>query len=455
MSFAAPVSRGNFFYNGDLYVDVGNFNRHRRASVAELTQLLRPELNTSRNSTSMKDQVGHWYEAQLLHYGLPPSKAKATAKMRLLDCLNSSSLKVPTHIAQMEAELRKEFAANERKAKALHKKEAAATSPIQPASAKKRKQPEDSKNISGININVNLSVGNPIYQGFNASHTSSNSPEPTARKKQTAPSRRGNAKAVTSPALSRKQPVAKSPSNGPKKAYPTKQTARRGGARPSFLPARVSESSENSESPDQVMPRERSRYDDLDLQTPSLTKKPKKETKAKDESKMSRASKLNSATSKEGPRVHRELKPPTLGLINGVYDIICPELSAQWNTGPLILTLTLDSPSVWGTYDFDIFNGIMHLLERPWTVRDTCFFYWRGRENGEGEMNFGPNCTGEIQFIGNGEIEGSINLLGNFDFTGRRRPGPGNAVRAAADMQAEWEDYNEDAYEHERVNRWR
>jgi len=32
--------------------------------------------------------VGHWYEAQLRHYGLPPTKDKNAAKVRLLGALN-------------------------------------------------------------------------------------------------------------------------------------------------------------------------------------------------------------------------------------------------------------------------------------------------------------------------------------------------------------------------------
>ena len=92
MAFAPPVSRGYFYYHDGLYVDVGNLNRHKRASVEEIRTILRPDLIKSKNAAlgPPKDQVGHWYEAQLIHYGLPPSKDKARAKMRLLEALNSS-----------------------------------------------------------------------------------------------------------------------------------------------------------------------------------------------------------------------------------------------------------------------------------------------------------------------------------------------------------------------------
>ncbi|KAL8653526.1 MAG: hypothetical protein Q9226_003815, partial [Calogaya cf. arnoldii] len=141
MAFAQPAVKDNFLYNGDLFVDVGNLNRHKRASVAEITEVLRPDLKKSKNTAAVKDPVGHWYEAQLIHYGLPPSKDKARAKMRLLENLNQSKLKVPPHITAIESELKKDFTAAERKAKAQYKASLAPTPSTQKdgPSTKKRK----------------------------------------------------------------------------------------------------------------------------------------------------------------------------------------------------------------------------------------------------------------------------------------------------------------------------
>ena len=60
MSFAAPSTSGNFLYNGDLHVDVGNFNRHKRATPTEISALLRPDLKKAKAGPPVKDQVGHW-----------------------------------------------------------------------------------------------------------------------------------------------------------------------------------------------------------------------------------------------------------------------------------------------------------------------------------------------------------------------------------------------------------
>ncbi|KAK7720221.1 hypothetical protein SLS57_005629 [Botryosphaeria dothidea] len=138
-NFAPPLSRDGFVYQGQLFADVGNLNRHPRASEAELTALLRP--SKSLKDAPQKDQVGHWYVAQLKHYGLPPTKDKNAAKVRLLDALNSKKLKVPPDVKKLEATLKKEYDAANRKAKAALKgkpSESEATTP-----ARKRKRGED------------------------------------------------------------------------------------------------------------------------------------------------------------------------------------------------------------------------------------------------------------------------------------------------------------------------
>lgn len=124
------------------------------------------------------------YEAQLIHYGLPPSKDKARAKMRLLEALNLSRLVVPSNIASMEAEMKKEYALAERKAKAQYKaSQAPATKNEPPAVGKKRKQSELSGNVNNININISLGVYSQTPSGgVNAMNRSS-----PAKKTKTAP----------------------------------------------------------------------------------------------------------------------------------------------------------------------------------------------------------------------------------------------------------------------------
>ena len=68
-----PAVRGEFAYRDTLFVDVGGEGkRHPRAPESELKNLL--------NGKAPKDEVAHWYEAQLIHYGLQRSKGKIPPK---------------------------------------------------------------------------------------------------------------------------------------------------------------------------------------------------------------------------------------------------------------------------------------------------------------------------------------------------------------------------------------
>ena len=225
MTFASPAFRDNFYYNGDLWFDIGNSNRHKRATVEEISALLRPDVHKSKKALATsppKDQVGHWYEAQLVHYGLPPSKDKARAKVRLLEALNSSGLKVPAGIAKMEAELKNEFAAAEKKAKAEYEaSQKSANKPESSTASKKRKQSKDSEGTTNININISLGKDGSL-----------NLPDskPQTKKAKTNPPEEGNKKSVkkTQDPGSSKSPKkpTQSGTNQPSQAKPTAERPR-------------------------------------------------------------------------------------------------------------------------------------------------------------------------------------------------------------------------------------
>lgn len=77
----------------------------------------------------------------------------------------------------------------------------------------------------------------------------------------------------------------------------------------------------------------------------------------------------------------------------------------------------------------------------------------RAGDGGRGDEFWEWLLRGDRVF-GWGRIEGSLNLMGDIAFSGRRRPGPGTSPVPAARMRYEWEGYNEDAYEEERRARW-
>lgn len=113
-AFAPPVHRDKFLYSSMLYADAENVNHHPRASIAELTSLLRPEAPKSKKTKApeangpAKDPPWHYWTAQLIHYGLTSTKDKNAAKIRLLSVLNGNRLEVPGWIDKLEADLKKE-----------------------------------------------------------------------------------------------------------------------------------------------------------------------------------------------------------------------------------------------------------------------------------------------------------------------------------------------------------
>lgn len=116
MSLAALVTKDKYSFSVDsFYVETSGHNLHRRATVSELQALF--DRSPAAGGPNTPDPVGHWYEAQLLHYGLAPSKNKAVAKVRLLDALRAGSLNVPKDILKVEGDLKKEWKKKDKEAK--------------------------------------------------------------------------------------------------------------------------------------------------------------------------------------------------------------------------------------------------------------------------------------------------------------------------------------------------
>lgn len=145
MALVTPVVKDGFSYAHDsFYCEAGSLNRHRRATL--------PELKAHFNGKGMEERPAHWYEAQLIHYGLPPSKVKGTAHKRLFDAVMKGGLTVPTQIQKIEADLKKEYNKKEREAKKALKGSAASPQLVK---GTKRKADQVSTNVS-VNVSVCL-----------------------------------------------------------------------------------------------------------------------------------------------------------------------------------------------------------------------------------------------------------------------------------------------------------
>jgi hypothetical protein len=155
-TFTPPVRRGDFLYSSVLYADPGNANHHPRASVAGLAALLRPEgpslYSGGRKpepSSAAKDPPWHFYSAQLIHYGLPVTKDKNVAKVRLLNAMNQFKLEVPAWVIKVESELKKEWEAENRKTK---KAAGAAAAAIKKENGGKGKGKATSSGSNNVNV---------------------------------------------------------------------------------------------------------------------------------------------------------------------------------------------------------------------------------------------------------------------------------------------------------------
>ena len=497
MSFAAPVSKEGFWYNGDLYVEVGGLNRHKRAPVAEITAILRPDLKISKAATVQpsKDPVGHWYEAQLMHYGLPPSKDKARAKMRLLEAVNSSNLVVPLGISRLEESLRKEFNAAEKKAKAQYKLQSGGERK-DAANPRKRKQPDSAPNV---NVTVNFNGMDTMHFGEIPSPSVTHAPNPTEQQLHS-PSKKAKATpkkdckireatiktkapqtASNKKALAAKDPITKKPSSTTEAV--TAKPGKTGAQKEPTVKKQPAAKKEPPTKKEPTVQKESMAKKEPTVKKESMAKKEptvKKESMAKKEPTVKKESMAEKTlTVKEKPAMKKETTTEkqravkaenlhsypsasnvgSLGLINGLYNIECPTMREQFsdNFDPdsLSLILTLDGPRIWGAYDFGQYSGVLLLENRPYSASNEALpVKWRGRENGEGEMSFGDHCYGDIAFHGNGRITGMLNFYGDCGFSGTRQPGPGTALRPAASMKEEWGGYNDSSYSYEASNRW-
>lgn len=146
MNFSVPpIVRGEFVYRDVLLVDVGgDGKRHPRAAESEIKAIL---------AGKAKDMVGHWWEAQLIHYGLNRSKVKDTCKVRLQQAIGQGKVKTqPPHLSDMEGQMKKEYAAAVRRAKAQSKPQTSAGQGIK----RGREDENESSNSKKTKISVKV-----------------------------------------------------------------------------------------------------------------------------------------------------------------------------------------------------------------------------------------------------------------------------------------------------------
>ncbi|KAH6866610.1 hypothetical protein BKA58DRAFT_364135 [Alternaria rosae] len=415
-TFAPPARRGDFLYSSVLYADPGNGNYHGRASVAELAALLRPEAPNLYSkgrkpevATRAKDQVWHFYSAQLIHYRLPVTKDKNAAKVRLLNAMNQFSLEVPAWVLRIESELKAEWEAENRKLK----KGGGMVSKKAPNPSVARESGLGSSQGAAGGVNVTEVSISQYMDAQQASNNTPRKPPPTKRKRAgsdvfspvATPQKAAKVKKEPTPkkALIKKEPTAK-------RSVPNIKQENRVSAPPS-TPSRSRIKQEHYQySPKPI------------YSSPYL---------------------------KPDPYPNYCQPSPSLSL-SGTYSISCETASSTFNDYDLNLTLARD-PSRgmwWATFRWGAWDGIIQVNPGPGdsdSLGQPCSLNWRLRDLETGRLTFGRKCTGYMTFSGDESVEGclyEVPGVGSLVFEGMRVSGGS----LEDDLKGEWDGFVAEAY---------
>ncbi|KAI4918480.1 hypothetical protein J4E90_002864 [Alternaria incomplexa] len=421
-TFAPPARFGDFIYSSVLYADPGNGNHHGRASVAELAALLRPEAPNLYSkgrkpevATPAKDQVWHFYSAQLIHYGLPVTKDKNAAKVRLLNAMNQFKLEVPAWVLKVESELKAEWEAENRKLK----KNGGAVSKQAPKSRATSKLGLGSSHgvNGGVNVTVNLALGGAsLSQYMDAQQASNNIP------RKPAPAKRKRAGSTVSSPVATPQKVARvkkepAPKKAPIKKEPTARRSVPNIKKESRVSAAPSTPSRSRIKQEQYQPSPDRMYPSPHIKTDPY------------------------------PNYYQP-SPPLL--LSGTYSISCATASSIFNDYNFDLTLARD-PSRgiwWATFRWGAWDGIIQMNPGPGdsdSLGQPCSLGWRLRDLETGQLTFGRKCTGYMTFSGDGSMEGclyEVPGVGSLEFEGMRVSGGS----LEDDLKGEWDGFVVEAY---------
>ena len=490
MVLAAPVEKDGFSYAaGDFYAEASGHNRHRRATIPELRALFK-------NSTDAKDNPAHWYEAQLLHYGLRPSKTKGTAKMRPFEATSAGNLVVPAHIARIETDLKKEWSKRDREAKRALKDHRL---PAPPASKETKRKSDDGTDLGGgriasVSIKLNGAVDIQFVEASKKSKisaTTASESKPTSasalkasrpKSKAAAPKRGVDTKTEAHP---RSRTELKPKSEAKAKTTSAKPSTAEDGSSPAKAKAQAASTPKKAQIGPQVARMPSSKIT-ADPPAKSPTAAPRTKQTARRGGKSWGGSTRPAASASSAPPPppanfpsdgyfsdddddDDEAPPPypgpplgygddshhggyededddepmaRLGLLNGRYDIRSPSMEDRQgqDAGDLRLILTLEGNTLWGSFDFGAVHGILYLGGRPWrSSPEKLQFSWRGED--DWGRRYGRNHHGWISFLGGGEIEGVIDWDDGHMFGGWRISGQETRSEiSAASMNRQWAD---------------
>ncbi|KAH6496246.1 hypothetical protein HBI55_098650 [Parastagonospora nodorum] len=423
-TLAPPARRGDLLYSSVLYADAGNANHHPRASVAELAALLRPEApnlytkgRKPDTSSPAKDPPWHFYSAQLIHYGLPVTKDKNGAKVRLLNAMNQFKLEVPVWVLKVEGELKKEWEAENKKMKKTSggvvagaggrsKAETAPTSSPGVNVTGKPKCPEVSDMYANSLVNLSLSSSMSLSEQLNLQQLKG-----TTTPKKPSPSKR---KRADSPPLSQAAKVKKEP-------WPIKRAKKEPVSKAA---SRMKQDSSPASTPSRS--RVKQEYGSYQLQQSPYNSSPHVKTDP-----------------------YAQPGHARYVLLSGTYEVNCATASDMFGDYNLELTLA-ENPARnawWATFRWGAWDVIIQMSPGPDQigVGNQCTLGWRLRDLETGQFTFGKRCTGSMTFFDNQTFIGAlfgVPGVGTVEFDGNRLAGRS----LEDDLRHEWDAIAAEAY---------
>jgi len=440
------VRNGAFVYRDALFAEVSEGKRHPRASAPELKDLLLPK----KNSTPAKDQVAHWYEAQLIHYGLPRVKDKNAAKVRLLGAINSGNLVVPSHVQQLEVDLKKQYASAQRKAKNAAKK-AESSEPV--SAGKKRKASDmEGSHSSGTKTTMSFTVGDMTV---NIDHTTGSSSSAAAKKSKTVST---TAKKAVTTKASAKEQISKASPTKITKTKPAK-TAKPSAAKPKVKSVastkQIAQDSANSGAGignhvRKPQTARRSRPFNHSAGRPAPPRDPTPMSLCTDDEEPPPPyAEYESDDVEDGNSTSSEDQHVTQ--ISGAYAIS----TSSARSAELIVRISHIRDQLWGRFTIGPKTGIIRLDN----INDIASsagksFGWRSEDCDTDQLRFGKGCDGWIEFDGGGGVQGAFHgLFGGADteFKGGLEEDFGHEVEQdkeeiVGSWASGWHEYPERAY---------
>ena len=394
VTMSAPeINKGDFLYRDTLFVNLGPSKCHPRASVSELKALLLPK-----KGSAPKDQVAHWYEAQLIHYGLPRSKDKNTAKVRLTSAI-SAGLVLPVDIMRTEADMKKQYASAVRKANA-------GTGTHSEAVSKGKKREADglgagngsSTTLSfnfadGTSMNVNHQAGVAAGAGSKKRKADSAPAKKETQKPKVRAAPKTNSKETPRPRP--KAPAGKI-ANNPASDRNTSSTVSQ---RPIAVSAPRTKQTARRSQPHQYG---------------TSTRSPPTSSQPTYDHTPSSFQDLES-DEEDAPPAYESLdfddqySPAQSNIvqISGSYYIEDPTLTIS----TLALRLDTSTNELWGQFTIGSKRGILRCDADGLADSENKTFAWRSEDMETGGFDFRRGCEGEIEFDGNGRVKGRFYAL--------------------------------------------